>query len=68
MHPKNRTGFKTLDRLAADPRVERLELDENGLWCHLLPGHSFDGCSGFRADSAKRLLEDATRIEEGEPC
>lgn len=66
--PKNKTQIKMLDMLADDVRVARVYQDSDGIWCDLAPGYNFDGCSGFRADTAKGLLDDATRIEEGEPC
>ena len=40
MHPKNQTPFKSLDAVAADPRVERIwyEGRENGIWAEMHPG------------------------------
>jgi hypothetical protein len=65
---KNKTGLKTLDMLAEDTRVTSIHADSDGIWVDLSPGYNFDGCSGFRSDTAKGVLRDATRIEEGEPC
>jgi hypothetical protein len=39
MNAKNKTGLKTLDKLAADPRVKVIERDADGIWCVLESGY-----------------------------
>lgn len=46
VHPRNQTGRKSLDKLAADPRIlEVWEEGSDGYWATLAPGWNFDGCS-----------------------
>lgn len=68
MHPKNKTRFKTLDKLAADHRIEEVwDEGDDGLWANLIPGYNVEGCSGIHAETCKGLLEEARLIEAGEP-
>mgnify|MGYP001593161495 CR=1 FL=1 len=64
----NETRFKSLDRLAADPRIETVfDEGENGLCAWLKPGWNVEGCSSFRAWKVKDLLAEVKLIEKGEP-
>lgn len=67
MHPNNKTPYKTLDRIAADPRVVKVYEDNDGIWADLADGYNFEGCSALRGDSVKRVMDDFGRIEEGAP-
>jgi len=62
----NRTRYKTLDKLAADPRiVEVWDEDDDGLWALLASGYNADGSSCLHGWSVKELLEQKTLIAEG---
>lgn len=78
-HPNNRTEYAALDKLAADPRIERIwDEGPNGIWADLAPGYNREGCSSIHGEienygrgdpqtAVKGLLEEAKYIEEGEP-
>lgn len=68
MHPKNKTSFKSLDKIASDPRVEEVYQDSDGIWVDLAPGYNFEDCSSIRRDTVKDVMADFARVEEGEPC
>jgi hypothetical protein len=59
-HPKNMTRYKTLDRLAADPRViEIWDEGEDGLWATLADdwwNWDAGGTSGVHAETVRDLL------------
>ena len=44
-HPKNQTGLKALDKLAADPRVKNIWSEDDDLWLELVKGWNAEGCS-----------------------
>jgi 3-hydroxyisobutyrate dehydrogenase-like beta-hydroxyacid dehydrogenase len=67
MHPNNRTRFKTLDRVAADPRVKKVYQDSDGIWIDLAEGFNFEDCSSIRRDTVREALNDFARVEEGSP-
>lgn len=67
MHPKNRTRFKTLDRIAKDARCAYVREDSDGVWVGLANGYNFEGQSAIRGDYIASVLSDWRRIEEGEP-
>jgi hypothetical protein len=62
----NQTRFRTLDRVAADPRVREVYSDSDGIWVYFVPGWNFEGCSGIRGDTVRHVLEQFRDIEEGE--
>lgn len=69
-HPKNKTRYKVLDRIAADPRVKEIwEEGSDGIWCSLAPGYNHEGCSGLHEWGAKKFVEHFRNaiIEEGDP-
>lgn len=68
MHPKNKTGFKSLDKIAADPRVEEVYQDSDGIWVYLVRGYNYEDCSGLRGDTCKDLLERFRDVRDGESC
>ena len=64
----NNTRYKTLDKLAADPRiVEIWDEDEDGIWASLADGYNAEGCSCLHEWTAKELLASVDRITEGAP-
>lgn len=68
MHPKNRTRFRSLNRLAADPRVTEI-WDEgcDGLWVSLADGFNWEGCSCVHEYSCRDLFAAFAHVEQGEP-
>ncbi len=67
MHPKNKTTYKTLDRVAADARVLKAYEDNDGVWVDLAPGYNFEGCSALRGDTVQDVLADFRSVEAGDP-
>lgn len=67
-HPKNKTEYATLDRIAADPRVEYIH-DEgpDGIWISLVPGYNWEGASSVHEWNLKDLLAAFRSVEEGGP-
>lgn len=63
----NKTQYKTLDRTAADKRVELCYEDSDGIWIDLAPGFNHEGCSGIRGDTVKHALEQMTMVKVGDP-
>lgn len=60
MHIKNKTKFKSLDRLASDPRIIEIwdETEQgHGLWLQLAPGWNCNGGSMVHRWSVKDLVE-----------
>jgi hypothetical protein len=65
MHEKNRTRFKTLDRIAADKRCEKIYQDSDGIWVDLAPGYNFEECSGLRGDTVAEVHDKWRLVEDG---
>lgn len=68
-HPKNKTKYKSLNKLAADPRVKEIfseESDDNGIWVDLVPGFNFDGCSSVHEWSCRDVIAAMDNVTEGE--
>jgi hypothetical protein len=64
----NRTRYKSLDRMAKDPRIREIwEEGKDGLWVSLSPGYSAEGTSGLHEYTVRDLLKARERIEKGEP-
>jgi hypothetical protein len=64
----NKTRYKSLDRIAADPRVREIWSEEgmgDGLWISLADGWNKDGASVVHEWSAKDLREAFRHIAEG---
>jgi hypothetical protein len=69
MHPRNKTRYKTLDKVASDPRVvEVWDEGEDGLWVELAEGFNHEGTSGLHEYTCKDLIEALGRIEVGHSC
>lgn len=64
---RNETRFKSLDRMAGDPRIVRIwDEDRDGIWAELAPGYNFDGCSCLHEWTVREMLRAwRTRISEG---
>ncbi len=67
MHPKNKTNFKSLDRIAASPKVSHVEEDSDGIWIYLQPGWNFEGCSAVREDTVRSAISHFAMVEVGDP-
>lgn len=58
-HPKNLTAHRTLDPIAADPRVvEVWDEDEDGIWIALAHGWNAEGCSCVHAWTVRDAIRD----------
>jgi type IV secretory pathway ATPase VirB11/archaellum biosynthesis ATPase len=63
---KNKTRYKTLDKLAKDPRVEEIwDEGANGIWVALVEGWNWDGCSCVHEWSVRDVLSSFKGITEG---
>lgn len=66
-HPKNRTQYASLDRIAADPRVEQIhDEDTDGIWISLAPGYNWEGASSVHEWNVKDLISAFKAVEEGD--
>lgn len=66
-HPKNRTGLKTFDKLAEDPRVTEIwDEGRDGYWVGLVDGYNFEGCSCVHEWTVKGVLRLFSSVEKGE--
>lgn len=67
MHPKNKTPFRSLDRIAADPRVVEIYYEgEDGIWVDLAAGWISDcGTSMVHEWSVKDTLRAFRSITQG---
>jgi hypothetical protein len=63
----NKTRFRSLDRMARDPRVVEIwDEGADGIWAELAPGHNFDGSSCLHEWTVRDLLRAwRTRISTG---
>lgn len=71
----NTTGLKSLDKLAADPRVDEVRDEResgNGIWVYLKHGwRVYDMTIAIHGESARDVLSQVTGIEKGcteSPC
>jgi len=71
--PKNKTKFKSLNRVESDPRIESVwtEFANTGgkwgdeIWANLHPGYNVDGCGSIHAFSCRDFWEQVARIKNG---
>jgi hypothetical protein len=63
----NLTPYRSLDKVAKDPRVLKVYEDSDGIWVDLAPGFNFEGMSSLRRDTAAGVLLDWRGVENGEP-
>ena len=81
-HPKNQTRYASLDRIAADPRIERIwDEGPNGIWADLAPGYNVEGIGSLhgnvpfsdirpgeeRRSALQNFLLEYKLIEKGDP-
>lgn len=67
-NPKNKTSYRSLDRLAADPRIlEIWDEGPDGLWADLARGFNNEGCSSLHEFTCAELIAAVQRIEKGDP-
>jgi hypothetical protein len=65
---KNRTKYRSLDRLANDPRCEKIWSEEDkgdGIWLMLADGLNLDGCCVVHEYSARDLQASFKRVKVG---
>jgi hypothetical protein len=63
-HPRNLTGRKSLDRVAADHRVVEVRHEgSDGYWVDLADGWAREGCISLRADTVKDLIQQLKGVE-----
>ncbi len=66
-HPKNHTRYKTLDRVAADPRILKVwDEGDDGVWASLVQGYNYEGCSALHGWTVHEVLDQHRDIDEGE--
>lgn len=71
----NRTGKKTLDRMARDPRIEEIWMEDDGwrddgrpsYWASLAPGYNWQGCTTLHEGTVKGLYEALELVEASIP-
>lgn len=67
-NPRNRTKYKSLDRLARDPRVVEIwDEGPNGLWVSLAPGYNWDDTGSLHEWTVRDLLKRRSEIAVGDP-
>lgn len=71
MNPKNKTRYKSLDRIASDPRVIEIwdeSEDGHGLWLKLADGWNCEGGSLIHRWTVREMIEHFRWfVTEGEP-
>jgi len=68
-HEKNRTGYRSLDAIAADPRVESIwDEGSDGIWIQLVDGYNCWGASVVHEWKVRDLIKEFHRgVEKGDP-
>lgn len=67
MNPKNKTRYKTLNRIASNPKVEEIwDEGDDGLWISLNEGWNWEGCSCVHEYTVKKLISSFGCVEKGE--
>src|ERR1019366_1396839 len=64
-HPRNLTRCKTLDAIAADPRVLKIWREDGGLSLQLAHGWNFDGQNVIIADYVGWLTDHFSHVTKG---
>lgn len=72
-HSKNKTGRKSLNKMAADPRITEIWMEDDGFredgrpsyWASLAQGYNFDGCSCIHEATIKDLYAALDQVAEG---
>lgn len=65
-HPKNKTGRKSLDRMARDPRIDEIWHEgEDGYFANLVRGYNWDGCSSIHEYTIADLYRALSCVEVG---
>lgn len=65
-HPRNKTRYKSLDKIASDPRVEEIwEEGSDGIWIALMPGFQWEEVHCVHEWSVKDALASFRSVE---PC
>lgn len=65
---KNETNYRSLDKIANDPRVEKIwDEGEDGIWIQLAPGFNWDGYSCVHEWSVKDAIAAFSSVQVGSP-
>jgi len=65
-HPKNKTRYRSLDKIAADPRVVEIwDEDEDGIWVQLAKGWNWDDVSCVHEWRVRDVIRAFKDIKEG---
>jgi hypothetical protein len=69
MHPKNKTTYKTLNKIAADPRVLEIWEEDggDGIWISLVEGYNCEGASCVHEWTVKALINNFNCLVEKGP-
>ena len=55
---KNKTGLKTLNKIAEHEAVEVIEKDEDGIWLYLNDGWNWDNCHTIHEYTVKDVMKE----------
>jgi hypothetical protein len=65
-HPKNKTRYRSLDKIAADSRVVEIwDEGEDGIWVQLVDGWNWDDVSCVHEWRVRDVLRAFRGIKEG---
>lgn len=63
MSGNNKTGLKTMDKVAAKPFTQEVYRDGDGIWLDLAPGYCTENdCIGLRGDTVRDLLSQLPEV------
>jgi len=66
LNPKNHTSYRSLDKIAADPRVVEIwDEGEDGIWVQLAEGYNWDDVSCVHEWKVKDVIEAFRWVKEG---
>ena len=68
-HLKNKTRYKSLDKICEDSRViEIWDEHEDGIWLQLADGWNWWGCSCCHEWTCASLIAAFGAVTKGDPC
>jgi hypothetical protein len=66
----NKTRYKSLDKLAQDPRIVEIWSEQDsgdGLWAQLAPGYNWEGSSCLHEYNCRDLIDKLSEVTKGDP-